>query len=142
MNPRMKGALLLLFAFALGATTGALGLGLYQARTGWWGGARRDPARFQQFMLRRLTRELDLRAEQQKQVEAILRESGEEFARLRQEIRPQFQQIRERSRDRIRALLDPAQQAKFETLAQEWERRAERWRGDTSRPQEKGPKSP
>ncbi|HSD49975.1 MAG TPA: hypothetical protein VLG48_01110 [Candidatus Methylomirabilis sp.] len=142
MKPRVKGALLLLLAFALGTTTGALGLGLYQARTGWWGSGRRDPQRFQQFMLRRLTRELDLRAEQRQQVEAILRESGEAFTRLREEIRPQFQAIRERSRDRIRALLDPGQQAKFETLAQEWERRVERWRGGASRPEEPRSKGP
>jgi hypothetical protein len=93
-------------------------------------------------MLKRLTSELNLRADQQQQVEAILRESGEEFARLRQEIRPRFQEIRERSRGRIRALLDPGQQANFEKLAQEWERRAERWRGDPSRPPEKGSKGP
>ena len=141
MRPRLKGALLLLLAFVLGAGTGALGFGLYQTRTGWWG-ARRDAGRFQQIMLERLTRELDLRGDQQQQVEAILRESGEEFARLRQEIRPRFQEIRKRSRDRIRALLDPGQQAKFETLAQEWEHRAERWRGNASPPQEKESKGP
>ena len=141
MRPRLKGALLLLLAFVLGATAGALGFGLYQARTGWWG-PRRDAGRFQQIMLKRLTSELDLRADQQTKVEAILRESGEEFARLRQEIRPRFQEIRERSRDRIRTLLDPGQQAKFETLAQDWERRAERWRGGASRPEEKGSKGP
>ena len=141
MRPRLKGALLLLLAFVLGVGTGALGLGLYQTRTGWWG-ARRDAGRFQELMLKRLTSELDLRADQQQQVEVILRGSGEEFARLRQEIRPRFQEIRERSRDRIRALLEPGQQAKFEILAQEWERRAERWRGNPSRPEEKGSKGP
>jgi hypothetical protein len=133
--------MLLLLAFVLGAGTGALGYGLFQTRTGWWG-PRRDVARFQQLMLKRLTGDLDLRADQQQQVEVILRESGEEFARLRQEIRPRFQEIRERSRARIRALLDPGQQATFEKLAQEWERRAERWRGDPPRPQEKGSKTP
>jgi hypothetical protein len=141
MRPRLKGALLLLLAFVLGAGTGALGFGLYQTRTGWWG-PRRDAARFQQLMLKRLTGELNLRTDQQQQVEAILRESGEEFARLRQGIRPRFQEIRERSRGRIRALLDPGQQAKFEKLAQEWERRAERWRGDPPRPQDRESKAP
>jgi Spy/CpxP family protein refolding chaperone len=137
MTPRVKGALLLLLAFVLGAGTGALGFGLFQARTGWWG-PRRDAERFQQLVLKRLSNELDLRADQQQQVEAVLRESGEEFARLRGEFRPRFQEIRERSRDRIRAILDPGQQAKFETLAQEWERR----RGSVSRPEEKESKSP
>ena len=128
MTPRLKGALLLVLAFLLGVASGALGLGVYQARTGWMG-ARRDPARFQQFMLTRLTRELDLRDDQRQQVEAILRESGQEFARLREEIRPRSREICSRTRGRIRALLDPGQQERFEALTQEWERQAERWFG-------------
>jgi Spy/CpxP family protein refolding chaperone len=142
MTPRVKGALLLLLAFVLGATAGALGFGWYQARTGWWG-PRRDPVRFQQVVLRRLTRELELRSEQQQRVEAILRESGEEFARLRQEIRPRFQAIRERSRDRIREILDPEQRARFEVLAEQWDRRVTgRWDrspGGTDREKAKAP---
>jgi Spy/CpxP family protein refolding chaperone len=134
MKPKVKGVLLLLLVFLLGAASGALGLGLYQARTGWWS-ARRDSARLQQVLLRRLTRELDLRPDQRQQVEALLRESREEFRRLRVEIRPRFRDIRERTRDRIRGILDPEQQARFEALADRWERQAER-RGE--RPRESG----
>jgi len=134
MTTRVKGGLLLLLAFVLGASVGALGFGLYQVRTGRWH-APRDPARFQQFLLRRLTRELDLRADQQEQVEKVLRETGEEFTRLREEFGPRMREIRARSRERIRAVLDPGQQAKFETLSQEWERRAERWRERASQPE-------
>ncbi len=127
MRPRVKGALLLLLVFLLGAGAGALGLGVYQVRTGGWGPPR--GGRFQEFMLRRLTSELELRPEQRPQVEAILRETGEEFARLREEIRPRFREIQARSRGRIKAVLDAGQQAKFDAMADEWERRAERWRG-------------
>ena len=129
MRPRVKGALLLVLAFLLGAAAGATGFGLYLARTGWWGGPPRQ-GRFQEFMLGRLTRELDLKPEQRQQVETILRETGEEFGRLRQEIRPRFREILARSQERIRGVLDAGQQAKFETLADEWERRAgRRWGG-------------
>jgi len=128
MTVRVKGALFLLLAFLLGGATGAFGLGLYQARTGWWRQPR-DPARFQQHLVSRLTRRLELRPEQRQQVEAILRETGQEFARLREEIGPRVRAIREGNRERIRVVLDPGQQEKFETLAQEWERRGERWRG-------------
>lgn len=141
MTTRAKGALLLLLAFLLGAATGGLGFGLYRERTGWWG-SRRDPARFQQFQLNRLTRELELRPDQRQQVEAVLRETGQEFTRLREEIGPRVREIRARSRDRIRSVLDPGQQAKFETLAAEWERRAERWRGHPSAPAGKDTKGP
>ncbi len=141
MRPRVKGALLLLLAFLLGVATGALGFGLYQPRTGWWRPSR-DPAQFQQFLLKRLTRELDLRPDQRQQVEAILGETGQEFARLREEIGPRVRDIRARSREKIRAILGTEQSAKFEALEKEWERRAERWRGGGTRPEEKESKSP
>jgi Spy/CpxP family protein refolding chaperone len=141
MRPRVEGALLLLLAFLLGAAAGGLGMGLYQSWTGWWHQPR-DPERSRQFVLQRLTRELDLRPEQQQQVEVILRETGQEFARLREDIGPRVREIRGRSRERIRAILNPEQQAKFEALAQAWERRDERRHGGTPRPEEKESKSP
>jgi hypothetical protein len=79
-------------------------------------------------MLQRLSRELDLRPDQRERVEAVLKETGQDFARLRAELRPRFQEIRSRSRDRIRTILDGEQQAKFDALSAEWERRADRWR--------------
>lgn len=127
MRPRVKGALLLLLAFVLGGTAGATGLGSYLVRTGGWRPARSE--QFQRRVLGRLDRELNLTPAQLQQVEAILRETGEEFARLRQEIRPRYREIGARSRERIREVLDPGQREKFQALAEEWERRAEqRWR--------------
>jgi len=136
MRPRVKGALLLLLAFVLGAAAGGLGLAVFQAQAGWWG-PRRDPARLQQFQLRHLTRELALRSDQHQQVEAILRQTGQEFARLREEFAPRFREIRARSRGQIRAVLDSDQQARFEALAKEWERRRERWPREGGRSKER-----
>ncbi len=126
MTSRVKGTVLLLLAFGLGVGAGALGLGVYQARTG-WGRPPYDAARFQQHVLQRLTKELVLRLDQQKAIEAILAETGQEFARLREEIGPRFRDIRIRARDRIQAVLDANQLTKFTELEKEWERRAERW---------------
>ncbi len=137
MSPRVKGALLLLLAFLLGTAAGGLGVGLYQARMGWWH-PRRDSARFQQFVLKRLTRELGLRPEQQQQVETILRETGQEFARLREEIGPRVRDIRMRSREKIQSILSPEQKTKFEALEKEWEHRHE----GASRSGEKESKGP
>jgi hypothetical protein len=128
MRPRIKGAIFLLLAFGLGVVGGAVGFGLYHTRFGDW----RSPegvARFQDRILTRLTKELELRSEQRQKVEAVLKETGQEFSRLRDEIGPRFREIRDRSKERIRALLDAAQQTKFDTVSQEWERRIERWRG-------------
>ena len=124
MRPRAQGALLLLLAFLLGVAAGGLGFGLYQGRMGWWHRPR-DPDRARQFVLRRLTRELDLQPEQQRQVEAILRDTGQEFSRLREEIGPRVRDIRERSREKIRTILTPDQQTKFATVEKEWARRHE-----------------
>jgi hypothetical protein len=127
MRPRLKGTLLLLLAFGLGVVGGAVGFGVYHTRFADWrpqGGA----ARFQEAVLSRLTKDLDLRPDQRQKVEAALQETSQEFAKLRAEVGPKFREIRERAREQIRAALDAAQQGKFDKVAQEWERRAERWR--------------
>lgn len=136
MTPRVKGGLLLILAFLLGAAAGALGFGIYQARSGWVGPYR--GARFQEFVLRRLTRELGLKPDQRQQVEAILRDTGEEFRRLREEIRPRYREILGRSRERINGVLDPDQRAKFDVLADEWDRR----RGEARGARDPGPARP
>ena len=141
MRPRLKGTLLLLLAFGLGVVGGAVGFGVYHTRFADWrtqGGA----ARFQERILSRLSKELDLRADQRQKVEAVLQETSQDFAKLRAEIGPKFREIRERAREEIRAALDAAQQVKFDKVAQEWERRAERWRDRGGPPDAPGRKAP
>jgi len=141
MRPRLKGTLLLLLAFGLGVAGGAVGFGVYHNRFGDWrapGGA----ARFEERVLSRLTKELDLRSDQRQKVESVLEEARNEFAKLREEIGPKFRDIRNRTRDNIRAALDAAQQVKFDKVAQEWERRAERWRDRGGKPDGPDRKSP
>jgi hypothetical protein len=133
MRPRVKGALLLLLVFLLGTAAGALGLSLYRSHAGWWGPSR-DPERFREIVLRRLTRELDLRPEQQVQVQVILHEAGDQFTRLREEIRPRFREIRNRTRDRIRTLLDADQQTRFQALMDRWDREHGQPRGPATAP--------
>jgi hypothetical protein len=141
MRPRLKGAVLLLLAFGLGVVGGAVGFGVYHTRFADWrpqGGA----ARFQEAVLSRLTKDLDLRPDQRQKVEAALQETSQEFAKLRAEVGPKFREIRERAREQIRAALDAAQQGKFDKVAQEWERRAARWRdrgGKSDGPDRKAP---
>jgi hypothetical protein len=141
MRPRVKGALLLLLAFLLGTATGALGFTLYRSRVGWWGSPR-DTARIQELVVRRLTRELDLRPEQRQQVETILHQAGDQFARLREEIRPRFLEIRNQTRDRIQALLDANQRTRFQAFMDHWDREHERRHGPISAPAGAPAKSP
>ncbi len=122
MNPRAKGALLLLLAFLLGVASGATGFAVYRSRWG-WREAHENPARFQQVALKRLTRDLHLRPDQQQQVEGILRDAGAQFMQLRAEIRPRFQEIRLQTQTKIRALLDADQAKEFAALLDRWQRR-------------------
>jgi len=126
MRRRWRAGLLLVLAFLLGVAVGGLGLGVYTAMAG--GRLPFGGHRFHAVRLGDLTRELDLRPDQRERVEGVLRETGQEFGRLREELRPRFQEIRARSRQRIRMLLDAEQQAKFDALSAEWERQAERRR--------------
>lgn len=141
MTPRVKGAILLLLAFLLGTATGVLGFSLYRSHASWWGPPR-NPERFREIVLRRLSRELDLRPEQQQQVEAVLHEAGDQFARLREEIRPRFREIRNRTRDRIRTLLDAGQQTRFQALMDRWDREHVQPRGPAMAPVATPAKSP
>jgi hypothetical protein len=75
-------------------------------------------------------------------VETILKDTGQEFGRLREEMRPRFREIRARGQERIQAVLDAGQRTKFESLAQEWEGRADRWRGRSPGASDGGPKAP
>jgi hypothetical protein len=141
MRPWVKGALLLLLAFALGVAGGAAGFGAYRGRMEPW----RSPeaaARFQQHVVARLTKELGLRPDQRQQVEVVLKETGQDFIRLREEFAPRFRELRTRARDRIRSVLDQEQQAKFANVEREWERRAEHWRGRGPQPEAVAPKTP
>jgi hypothetical protein len=141
MRPPVKGALLLLLAFGLGVVGGAVGFGIYHTRFGDWR-APGSAARFQDRIVARLAQDLGLSPEQRQKVAGVLEESRREFAKLREEVGPKFRDLRNQASERIRAVLDAAQQVKFDKLAQEWERRAERWRGRTgpqSRPEQKTP---
>jgi hypothetical protein len=127
MRPRTKGALLLLLAFLLGVVSGAMGFAVYRARWG-WREVHENPARLQQVVLSRLTRELRLRPDQQQQVEAILRDAGQQFAKLREEIRPRFREIRLQTQARIQAVLDAEQAKEFAALLTRWRQREQEHR--------------
>ena len=119
---RIKIWLVLLFVFALGCVTGAALDLLYhgRARAGRPELHGRDP----QERFEAMRRDLNLTDEQATQIRAILDETRERYRQLRTEMRPRFEEPRLKARARIRALLTPAQQQKFDaTVAQQDSRR-------------------
>lgn len=118
----------LFLVFALGAALGVLGT-LWAGRTGWAAPSGPPSMRDKQGAAQWLTHELALTAEQQQQLGVILDETATNYEAIRDRVRPEYEQVRQTSRDRIRAILTPEQTARFEELVQQMdEERARRRR--------------
>ena len=107
-HTKLKVWLVLVVVFLLGSITGAALTGLYRARSG------DRPERSGHERFEKMRAELNLTEEQTKAVSAILDETRNEYKTLRAELRPRFDEPRQKARAKIRALLTPEQQQKFD----------------------------
>ena len=110
-HTRLKVWLVLVVVFVLGSITGAALTGLYRSRAS---ADRPEKAMHDRF--EKMRRELNLTDEQTTQIRAILDETRNDYRKLREELRPRFEEPRQKARARIRALLTPEQQQKFDAL--------------------------
>jgi F0F1-type ATP synthase membrane subunit b/b' len=62
-----------------------------------------------------------LRPDQIKKVDDILDQAGQEYMKLRTQLRPQFDEVRNRQREQILAILDSSQKEAYENLLKEME---------------------
>jgi len=109
LNTRLKVLLVLVVVFLLGSITGAALAGLYRSRA-----SADRPERSAHERFEKMRAELNLSDEQTKAVSTILDETRNEYRSLRAELRPRFDEPRQKARARIRALLTPEQQQKFD----------------------------
>ena len=109
---RLKIWAVLIAIFLLGCVTGAALDGIYRSRAG----AERPEARGRnpEEQFETMRRELSLNDEQANAIRAILEESRNEFRALRAEVKPRYDEVRQRARTRMRALLNPEQQQRFD----------------------------
>ena len=114
LRAKRKAVALVLVVFVLGIALGALGA--YVAGRRVWGapteGASHRGKRAH--IVERMTRELTLSPDQQKQHGPIFDDMQAKFRALHEQMAPQTEQIRQEGRARIRALLTPEQEPKFE----------------------------
>ncbi|HEX8774009.1 MAG TPA: hypothetical protein VF735_10400 [Pyrinomonadaceae bacterium] len=112
---RLKILLTVLGIFALGCVTGASLDSAYrlQASSG-RGAAAGQPAKEDFFDA--MQRNLDLNTRQATEIRSIVDETRGEYRLLRAEVRPRYDSLRRKARLRIRALLTPEQQQKFDTI--------------------------
>jgi Spy/CpxP family protein refolding chaperone len=106
--------LVLVVVFVLGSVTGAALTGLlYRSRAG-AGAEARERAMHERF--EKMRTELNLTDQQTASVRTILDETRNEYRAVRKELRPRFEEPRLKARARIRALLTPEQQQKFDAM--------------------------
>jgi Spy/CpxP family protein refolding chaperone len=110
-----KAVLLVFVLFVLGIALGSVGTYLVTTRV--------LAARPQTTLLHNpgrtmamYTRDLNLTPEQQSQILAILNDTRAHYAALHEKLDPEYEQVRQLGRDRIRQLLTPEQRPKFEDL--------------------------
>jgi Spy/CpxP family protein refolding chaperone len=115
-NPASRKAIgLLLLVFVLGIAFGALGLTLMNRRVyGARPNARQQGPSGPTRVVNRLTRDLDLTADQQKRLSEILANTQTRYNAIRQQMNPQFDQVRSEGREQIRQILTPEQQPKLD----------------------------
>jgi Spy/CpxP family protein refolding chaperone len=110
-----KAVLLVLLLFVLGIALGSVGTYLVTTRVQ---AARpvatlvHNPAH----TMAMYTRDLNLDADQQTQIQAILNDMRAGYASLHEKLDPEYERVRQQGRDRIRQILTPEQRPKFEDL--------------------------
>lgn len=126
---RLKMWLVVVGVFLLGGVTGASLDSLYRLRASGdarheRGGGRREN---KERVFEKMKSELNLTEQQGTEIRAIIDQSREEYRALRNEVSPRYNEVRARARTRIRALLNPEQQQRFD--AENAERDARRGEG-------------
>lgn len=113
-----KALALIILVFVLGVALGAVGHSIADRRV--LGARTQPPAPFLQprpnplRAVARLTADLKLTPDQQKQITDILADTQRRYDAVHDQMNPEFQQIREQGREQIRQVLTPEQRPKFD----------------------------
>jgi Spy/CpxP family protein refolding chaperone len=112
---KSEAGLLVLIVFVLGVLVGGLGNHVWGQRV--WGMRNTRPARVD--FMTEFTKRLDLTATQQTQVKAVADDVSRQWKELYAPVDHKRDEIRAQGREKIRALLTPEQQPKFDELIRE-----------------------
>jgi Spy/CpxP family protein refolding chaperone len=132
-NPRktsLKTWGVLMAVFALGCITGIGIDGVYRSKTNASFKDSRSRVGEREAMFEKMRRDLNLSDEQSKNMHQLLDETAGEFRALRSELRPKYEELRLKTRSRMRGLLTAEQQEKFDGLMSEIDARRQKNDGD------------
>jgi Spy/CpxP family protein refolding chaperone len=109
-----KAVLLVGLVFVLGIALGSLGT--YAVTTRVLAARPQTGPRSAAVAVAQYTRDLNLNPDQQKQIQAILSDTRSRYAALHDKLDPEYEQVRQEGRERVREVLTPEQRPKFEDL--------------------------
>lgn len=136
MRWKVIGAALVLFL--AGVLSGMMGQRLLSERLANTAAATHQPSRRgppppwtrqRMSFIERLSHELELTPEQARQIDAIMKESQERMRQLWETIKPEAEKEMTRSREAMKQILTPEQQAKLDEMFKHGPRRGGGWRG-------------
>jgi Spy/CpxP family protein refolding chaperone len=119
---RLKIWLVVLGVFVLGGVTGAALDSVYRLKAS-GGRPEMHGRRNKEKLFEEMRRDLNLTDQQAEGIRAILDETRNEYRALREKCRPQYDAVRQSARARMRALLTPEQQQKFDAKTAEHDAR-------------------
>jgi Spy/CpxP family protein refolding chaperone len=125
---RLKIWLVVVGVFILGGVTGASLDSLYRLRASGNGRSAemRGDRRNKEDVFERMKGDLNLSDQQATEIRAILDQARNEYRQLRTEVRPRYDAARQNARTKIRALLTPEQQQKFDAKIAEHDAKRDR----------------
>ena len=128
VNSKWQIRLAVLLIFVIGFVAGALTMNIYRTRHVTSSSANhRD--RFERVM-----EQLNLNAEQRDQVKAIFDAARAQYIEMHKAAQPKFQEVREQTHARLRAVLSPEQWEQFQMLTSNHRERRSRRGGHDSEP--------
>jgi uncharacterized membrane protein len=122
---RLKIWLVVVGVFLLGGITGASLDSLYRMRASSNERSTRE-RRSKGEVFERMKSDLNLSEQQATEIRAILDQTRNEYRQLRTEVRPRYDTVRQNARTKIRALLTPEQQQKFDAQVAEHDAKRDR----------------
>ena len=111
--------------FACGAVVGAFGHRLYTVSGVSANVTQRNPEEFRKRFMADMKARLQLNDDQAAKLDVIMDETRARFREVRDKFEPEMQKIREDQRQRISELLSPSQQAEWQKVIAERQRRRE-----------------
>ncbi len=116
MKSKTGAALFLTVMFAFGLVAGSLGHYLFQKSVAAVENRRQNSRNAEHHLADEMAQGLDMDAAQKEQLKEIIGRSRERYRALSKQFRPQYDSIREQTRQEIRQILRDDQKARFEEI--------------------------